>query len=191
MPASDTATPPLTPAQRRELRAAAHHLHPVVMIGEAGLSPAVLAEADRALTAHELIKLRVFGEDRQHRRQILETLCAELGCQPVQEIGKLLVVYRKRPPKAPREHVPKKLAATGATAGPRSRERKPSAGMAAGRTAGGVATSAARGSRGPASGSGRSALPVQRRSGAGPVTASGKRAGTGSPRRRGSGRTPR
>ena len=92
------------------------------MIGDAGLSAGVLAEADRALTAHELIKLRVFGDDRQLRRDILAALCAELGCQPVQEIGKLLVVYRQRPPEAPREHVPKKLAAAG---GKPARKAKP------------------------------------------------------------------
>jgi putative YhbY family RNA-binding protein len=122
MPSSVPATPPLSAAQRAALRAAAHHLDPVVMIGDAGLSAGVLAEADRALTAHELIKLRVFGDDRQLRRDILAALCAELGCQPVQEIGKLLVVYRQRPPEAPREHVPKKLAAAG---GKPARKAKP------------------------------------------------------------------
>jgi len=122
MPSPVPATPPLSAAQRAALRAAAHHLDPVVMIGDAGLSAGVLAEADRALTAHELIKLRVFGDDRQLRRDILAALCAELGCQPVQEIGKLLVVYRQRPPEAPREHVPKKLAAAG---GKPARKAKP------------------------------------------------------------------
>lgn len=148
------------------------------MIGDAGLSPGVLAEADRALSAHELIKLRVFGDDRQQRREILASLCAELGCQPVQEIGKLLVVYRQRPPEAPREHVPKKLAATGATK-PRPKARKP-AGKSPARPATGTKPA-----RKPAP------APIQRRAGAGPVAAGGKRANIISARRRGTGRSPR
>ena len=113
----------LTPADRKALRARAHHLDPVVMIGDAGLSRAVLAEADRALGAHELIKIRVLGDDRAQRQALLTGICSALGCAPVQSIGKLLVVYRPRPieetverkrPRGP--HLPKKLAATGATA---------------------------------------------------------------------------
>ena len=113
----------LTPADRKALRARAHHLDPVVMIGEGGLSRAVLAEADRALGAHELIKIRVLGDDRAQRQALLTEICSALGCAPVQSIGKLLVVYRPKPiedtaaPKRPRgPHLPKKLAATGATA---------------------------------------------------------------------------
>lgn len=113
----------LTPADRKALRARAHHLDPVVMIGDAGLSRAVLAEADRALGAHELIKIRVLGDDRAQRQALLTEICSALGCAPVQSIGKLLVVYRPKPieetverkrPRGP--HLPKKLAATGATA---------------------------------------------------------------------------
>jgi RNA-binding protein len=180
MPAPIPATPPLTPSQRRELRAAAHHLDPVVMIGDAGLSPGVLAEADRALTAHELIKVRVFGDDRQQRRQILETLCEQLGCQPVQEIGKLLVVYRKRPDKPPREHVPKKLAATGAAAPSRPKDRKPGAKAPANRP-GGAKTGGAKPVR----------ATVPRRSAAGPVAAGTRRTGAGPARRRSPGRGSR
>ena len=65
----------LTPARRRELRAAAHHLHPVVAIGQHGLTPAVLHEIDVALKAHELVKLRVSSGDRAERdalRKLLE-----------------------------------------------------------------------------------------------------------------------
>lgn len=113
----------LTPADRKALRARAHHLDPVVMIGDAGLSRAVLAEADRALGAHELIKIRVLGDDRAQRQALLTEICSALGCAPIQSIGKLLVVYRPKPiedaaaPKRPRgPHLPKKLAATGSTA---------------------------------------------------------------------------
>ncbi len=122
----------LTPADRKALRARAHHLDPVVMIGDAGLSRAVLAEADRALGAHELIKIRVLGDDRAQRQALLTEICSALGCAPVQSIGKLLVVYRPKPiedtverkrPRGP--HLPKKLAATGAAASKPARARKP------------------------------------------------------------------
>lgn len=84
----------LTPAQRKALKAQAHHLKPVVMIGEAGLTPAVLAEIDVALRAHQLVKIRVLGDDRSLRTQMMEPICASLGSAPVQSIGKLLIVYR-------------------------------------------------------------------------------------------------
>ncbi len=86
----------LTPAQRSELRAEAHGLNPVVMIGEAGLTPAIVKETDAALKAHGLIKVRVFGDDREARIQYYETLCSELGAAPIQHIGKLLVLYRPK-----------------------------------------------------------------------------------------------
>jgi len=91
---------PLSPAFRRELRARAHHLHPVVSIGHHGLTPAVLHEADVALTAHELIKVRVFTDDRPERDSLLARICGALGCAPVQQIGKLLVLWRPRPVEA-------------------------------------------------------------------------------------------
>lgn len=91
------AAPTLSAAERKALRALGHHLDPVVMIGDAGLSAAVLAEAARALNAHELIKVRVLGDDRQARAQMMADLCAALGCAPVQSIGKLLLVWRPRP----------------------------------------------------------------------------------------------
>jgi len=87
----------LTAAQRRELRAKAHGLDPVVSIAEKGLAPTVLKEIDRSLTAHELIKIRVYGDDREARQQYMTTICNELGCAAVQMIGKLLVVYRPSP----------------------------------------------------------------------------------------------
>lgn len=93
----------LTPAQRKEHRAAAHHLNPVVMIGAEGLSPAVLAEADAALKAHGLIKLRVFSDDRAAREALLGELAGQLGAAPVQHIGKLLVLWRPIPSKAKAE----------------------------------------------------------------------------------------
>ena len=88
---------PLSPAFRRELRARAHHLHPVVSIGHHGLTPAVLHETDVALTAHELVKVRVFTDDRAERESLLARICDALDCAPVQQIGKLLVLWRPRP----------------------------------------------------------------------------------------------
>ena len=86
----------LSPAERKALKASAHHLKPVLMIGDAGLSDTVMAEAQRALLAHGLIKVRVLGDDRARREALMRELCAALGCAPVQMIGKLLVVYRPR-----------------------------------------------------------------------------------------------
>ena len=79
------------------LKAQAHHLHPVVMVGQQGLTNSVIKETDAALTAHELIKVRVFGDDRAERIEICNALCEILGAQLVQHIGKLLVLWRKKP----------------------------------------------------------------------------------------------
>jgi len=84
----------LSPAERKALRAAAHPLQAVVMVGREGLNPSVLREAESAIRAHALIKVRLLGSDRAERQSILETLCEHLGCAPVQSIGKLLVLYR-------------------------------------------------------------------------------------------------
>lgn len=89
----------LTPAQRKEHRAAAHHLDPVVMIGGEGLTPAVQKEIDGALKAHGLIKVRVFSDDRPGREAMLGQLAEELNAAPIQHIGKLLVLWRPVPPK--------------------------------------------------------------------------------------------
>jgi RNA-binding protein len=86
----------LTPAERSELRTEAHALHPVVMIGEAGLTPPVLKEIDASLNAHGLIKVRVFGDDREARIAIYDAICAKLDAAPIQHIGKLLVIYRPK-----------------------------------------------------------------------------------------------
>jgi putative YhbY family RNA-binding protein len=86
----------ITPAERSSLRAEAHALHPVVIIGEAGLTSAVLKEIDASLDAHGLIKVRVFGDDRDARLAIYDTICEKLDTAPIQHIGKLLVVYRPK-----------------------------------------------------------------------------------------------
>jgi putative YhbY family RNA-binding protein len=93
----------LAPTERRALRAKAHRLHPVVSVGQHGLTPAVLHEIDINLKAHELIKVRVFENDRGARETLLSRICAELDAAPVQHIGKLLVVWRPAPKQAPVE----------------------------------------------------------------------------------------
>ncbi|MBX3619960.1 MAG: YhbY family RNA-binding protein [Rhizobacter sp.] len=89
----------LRPAQRKEIRAQAHHLDPVVRIGGEGLTAAVIKETDSALKAHGLIKVRVFSDERDAREEMLARLCDELGAAPIQHIGKLLVLWRPIPPK--------------------------------------------------------------------------------------------
>src|SRR5436190_17361966 len=91
---------PLLPSFRRELRARAHSLHPVVSIGQHGLTPSVIHEIDVALLAHELVKVRVFGDDRDVRTAMLDQVCKALDCAAIQQIGKLLVLWRARPPSA-------------------------------------------------------------------------------------------
>jgi len=87
----------LTPGERRALQARAHALDPVVLIGDGGLTAAVLTEIDRSLNAHELIKVRAAGEDRDARSDILRQVCENLDATAVQHIGKVLVIYRQRP----------------------------------------------------------------------------------------------
>lgn len=103
----------LTPAERKEKRGLAHHLDPVVLIGAEGLTPAVLKEADSALKAHGLIKVRMFSDSREERMAALQRLSEALGAAAVQHIGKLLVLWR---PPAPEE----KLRTASAMPGPRT-----------------------------------------------------------------------
>lgn len=86
----------ITPQQRKSLKADAHDLSPVVMVGGDGLTPAVIKEAKLAINHHGLIKIRVFGDDRQARVAIYEELCDKLDAAPVQHIGKLLVLWKPK-----------------------------------------------------------------------------------------------
>lgn len=128
----------ISPARRRELRALAHHLDAVVSIAGNGLTASVLNEIDTALNAHELIKIRVFGDDRALRQHYMAEICSHTGASPVQSIGKLLVIWRQAPPReapAPRARVGKpltkraaQLAAEGITRrSPRAARKAPSA----------------------------------------------------------------
>ncbi len=86
----------LSPVEQQVLRARAHTLKPVVMIGNKGLSETVLKEIDRNLEAHELIKIRVFSDEHEERNRYLNIICTKLSAAPVQAVGKVLVVFRKR-----------------------------------------------------------------------------------------------
>lgn len=79
----------------RYLKALAHHLKPVVMLGNQGLTPAVLREIAINLDAHELIKIKIQGADREARERVLTQICDELDAQAVQHIGKLLILWRE------------------------------------------------------------------------------------------------
>jgi putative YhbY family RNA-binding protein len=86
----------LTPAQRKEHRAEAHHLDPVVMVGGDGLTDNVKKEVDSALNSHGLIKVRIFSDDRVAREAMFQLLAEELSAAPIQHIGKLLVLWRPK-----------------------------------------------------------------------------------------------
>lgn len=81
--------------QKKKLRVLAHHLKPVVITGQAGLTPAVLNEIDQALEHHELIKVRANAEDREARARMSAQICMELNAELVQAIGHVITLYRK------------------------------------------------------------------------------------------------
>ena len=116
----------LTALQRKALKAQAHALNPVVMIGNDGVTENLVRETETALRAHGLIKVRMAGDDREARIAALEKLASELDAAPVQHIGKVLILYRPKPEEAqPKKtaqykrrpsdvHQPKKRALLGA-----------------------------------------------------------------------------
>ncbi|MFN0160257.1 MAG: YhbY family RNA-binding protein [Burkholderiales bacterium] len=144
----------LSAAERRELKARAHHLDPKVIIGDAGLTPAIEREVDIALRAHELVKVRVAGDDREMRLSAATALADSACAALVGTIGKLLILYRPRPPEPPREIVvPNRLRGSKKQVGNRIDSGPP--GTAAPRKAP-AKRSASRSSRTPA---GRTAAP--------------------------------
>ncbi len=86
--------------QKKQLRAQAHALKPVIITGQGGISPAVLNEINLALEHHELIKVRVNAEDREQRREMSQLICAETGAELIQSIGHIITLYRKSPDKS-------------------------------------------------------------------------------------------
>ena len=87
----------MTPQEKKLLKARAHKLDPIVFIGGKGLTDAVIAEIDFALKAHELIKVRAGTMDRHERAKAMSSICARTGAEAVQQIGKIFVLYRKKP----------------------------------------------------------------------------------------------
>ena len=87
---------PLTGKHKRALRARAHHLSPVVTVGAAGASDSLLAELERALEDHELVKLRIAADDREARKKLIESLCRQTGAELIQRIGHTATIYRRR-----------------------------------------------------------------------------------------------
>jgi len=94
---------PLTSRERAHLKARAHALEPVVNVGHAGVTDAVVVELDRALTAHELIKVRAASQDREGRADILKAILARTDAACVQTVGKVMVLWRPNP-EAPTPH---------------------------------------------------------------------------------------
>jgi len=87
----------LTSRERAALKARAHALEPVVRIGQAGGTPELVAEVDRALSAHELIKVSVGAADREERRALGDALAASVDATPVHRVGKIVILWRQRP----------------------------------------------------------------------------------------------
>jgi RNA-binding protein len=87
----------LSSRERAGLKARAHSLEPVARIGNAGVTPELAAEVDRALTAHELIKVSIAVDDRDERRTLGDTLAGQVGATPVHRVGKILILWRPRP----------------------------------------------------------------------------------------------
>ncbi len=83
--------------QKQTLKAQAHHLKPVVLLGAKGLSDAVIAETNSALVAHELIKVKINGAEKADRITMAQDLCQQLQAELVQMIGCTLILYRKNP----------------------------------------------------------------------------------------------
>ncbi len=90
---------PLNQDQRAAYKAQAHHLKPVVLIGNDGVHAAVLNSIEQALKAHELIKIKLAHDDRAVRQTYIDVITAQLAIEVIQSIGKMLVVYRLNPEK--------------------------------------------------------------------------------------------
>ncbi|MGQ3891497.1 YhbY family RNA-binding protein [Legionella sp. CNM-4043-24] len=82
---------------RQSLKAKAHHLKPIILMGAKGLTPALIEETSLALDVHELIKIKMNGVEKDDRRLVAEDLCQQLQAELVQLIGNTAVVYRRKP----------------------------------------------------------------------------------------------
>ena len=85
----------LTTKFKQGLKGQAHKLKPVVMVGNHGVTPAVIKEVDRALNDHTLIKIRISVADREEKRAAFAEICDACEAEAVQLIGNIGVIYRK------------------------------------------------------------------------------------------------
>ena len=81
---------------KQALKARAHHLKPVVLLGAKGLTPAITEETNIALNAHELIKVKINGAEKEDRQKMAADLCQQVGAELIQMIGNTVVLYRKK-----------------------------------------------------------------------------------------------
>jgi RNA-binding protein len=88
----------LNQEQKKQFKSIGHHLKPVLIVGENGLTEGVMAELDRALKDHELIKVKFSLNDRDERRELMDELCNAAKCELIQTIGKMALIYRKAQP---------------------------------------------------------------------------------------------
>jgi len=88
---------------RRQLRQIAHHLHPVVIVGDGGVSETLIAETQRALNDHELIKVRIHSESREDRADMSQALAQACEAEIIQRIGKVIVLFK--PNTRPKAHL--------------------------------------------------------------------------------------
>lgn len=95
-------TPSLNREQIRNLRRIGHQLKPIVMMGNAGLTDTLLSEVNRALHDHELIKIKLMGEDRHERKEILTSIASQTGAVVAQSVGKMALIYKKNPQANPK-----------------------------------------------------------------------------------------
>jgi RNA-binding protein len=87
----------LSSRERAKLKARAHPLEPVVRIGHAGVTAELVAEVDRALSTHELIKVSIAAPDRHERVRLGDALAERVDAAPVHRVGKILILWRPRP----------------------------------------------------------------------------------------------
>lgn len=92
---------PLTNRERAALKARAHALEPVVHVGGSGVTDSLIAEVERALAAHELIKVKVATDDRAARVAIGDEICARTGAAAVHRVGKVVILWRPREEEPP------------------------------------------------------------------------------------------
>ncbi|MBZ9558286.1 MULTISPECIES: ribosome assembly RNA-binding protein YhbY [Modicisalibacter] len=92
----------LSQAQKKAFRSIGHHLSPIVTVSDNGLSDGVIAELERALADHELVKIKIAVGERDTRRAVAEQLCTDTGAELVQTIGKVALLYRDNPKANPK-----------------------------------------------------------------------------------------